>query len=152
MSSLFEYFVKSAYTIGRQGLYKRADALPTPGPGGQYTPGPAATVDPNSMLGWFRNNMLGYVRENASDYNDPLAQAYSQLRQYGTDAELQQALRQGYQAQLNGRMAGTTAYLNDPYYRLFKYFQGATSLDNAGMDKSRWGEKMQRGALDSFCF
>lgn len=112
-------------------------------------PSPAAAVNPNSNLGWVRNKMLGHVRENATGYDDPLAQAYGALRQYKTDAELQQGLRQGYQAQLNGRMAGTTDYLNDPHYNLFKYFQGATTLDNAGWDRSQWGHKLQQGALDN---
>lgn len=112
-------------------------------------PSPAAAVNPNSNLGWVRNKMLGHVRENATGYDDPLAQAYGALRQYKTDAELQQGLRQGYQAQLNGRMAGTTDYLNDPHYNLFKYFQGATTIDNAGWDRSQWGHSMQQGALDN---
>lgn len=112
-------------------------------------PRPAVAVNPNSNLGWVRNKMLGDVRENATGYDDPLAQAYGALRQYKTDADLQQGLRQGYQAQLNGRMAGTTDYLNDPHYNLFKYFQGATTLDNAGWDKSQWGHKLQQSALDN---
>ena len=113
------------------------------------SPGPAAAVNPNSKLGWFRNKMLGHVRENATGYDDPLSKAYGALRQYKTDADLQQGLRQGYQARLDGRAAGTTDYLNNPHYNLFKYFQGATTLDNAGWDKSQWGNKLQQGALDN---
>ena len=113
------------------------------------SPGPAAAVNPNSKLGWFRNKMLGHVRENATGYDDPLAQAYGALRQYKTDAELQKGLRQGYQAQLDGRRAGTTDYLNNPQYRLFDYFQDATSMDTAGWDNSQWGHKLQQDALNN---
>lgn len=112
-------------------------------------PIPAAAVNPNSNLGWIRGKMLDHVRENATGYEDPLAQAYGALRQYKTDAELQQGLRQGYQAQLDGRLAGTTDYLNNPQYRLFKYFQDATTLDDAGWDRSQWGHKLQQDALST---
>ena len=116
-------------------------------------PTPAADVNPNSNLGWFRNNMLGYVRENATGYEDPIAKAYGVLRQYKTDAELQQGLRQGYQAQLDGildaRRTGKPEYLSNPQYQLFKYFQDATTLDDAGLDRSQWGHKLQQDALSN---
>lgn len=114
-------------------------------------PAPAAAVNPNSNLGWFRNKMLGHVRENAASYEDPLAKAYGVLRQYKTDADLQKGLLQGYQAQLDGildaRRTGKPEYLSNPQYRLFKYFQDATTLDDAGWDKSQWGHKLQQDAL-----
>ena len=114
-------------------------------------PAPAAAVDPNSNLGWFRNKMLGDVREKAKGPGDPLAQAYGALRQYKTDADLQKGLQQGYRAQLDGildaRKTGKPEYLSNPQYQLFKYFQDATALDNAGWDKSQWGHRLQQDAL-----
>ena len=111
------------------------------------SPGPAVAVNPNSNLGMLRNDMLGDVRRTATDDNHPAAQAFAILRQIRNDAELQQALQRGYQAQLNGRMAGTTDYLNDPHYNLFKYVQGNTTLDRAGWNQSQWGNNVLQGAL-----
>lgn len=111
--------------------------------------GQAVAVNPNSNLGMLRNDMLGDVRRTAADYNHPAAQAFAILRQIRNDAELQQALRRGYQAQLNGRMAGTTDYLNDPHYNLFKYVQGNTTLDRAGWNQSQWGNNLLQGALSN---
>ena len=115
----------------------------------QANPGSAANVNPNSNLGRYRGRMLSDVREKATSYNDPLAQAYGVLRQIDTDAGLQQALRKGYQAQLNARVTGNKNYRNDPYVTLFNHFRNATSLNNNGIDHHQWGHSMQQGALDN---
>lgn len=91
--------------------------------------------------------MLSDVREKATSYNDPLAQAYSLARQMRTDAELQQALRRGYQTQLDARTAGNKNYRNDPYVTLFNHFRNATSLSSNGIDYHQWGHNMQQDAL-----